>query len=94
MSMGALGREAAEIEAHGANYDAAPLAERGEGGTSWGDDGLFGVFQAAYAECTRIAVAAYGGISADMTGHSDGMRLSIRSIEDADAASRGPGLWV
>jgi hypothetical protein len=96
MSMGALGRNASEITFHGESYDAAPLAARGIGGSSWGDDGLFGLFAAAYAECTQVAIAAYGGISADIRGTGDGMHAVIsntRMAEDVNTANVGHSPW-
>ena len=89
IALGTVGQEASRIRTHGEDYDAAlePLRARGDGVSSFGDDGLFGLFTSVYAECRAVSMAALTGLSTVLAETGDGLRGVVRNTEDGDAAS-------
>ncbi|MFB4268963.1 hypothetical protein [Nonomuraea sp. GTA35] len=88
IASGAVGREAEHVSTHGADYQAAlqRLWERGNGVSSWGDDGLFGGFAAAYAECTQVSLMALLGVSGEIAGTGEGLSATARNTSIAETA--------
>ncbi|WP_237105206.1 hypothetical protein [Nonomuraea sp. MG754425] len=87
------------IATHGAEYQAAlqRLRERGNGVSSWGDDGLFGGFATMYAECTQVSLMALTGVSGEVGGTGEGLRAvsrNTRQMEEANAGNVESALWV
>ncbi|MEV6032584.1 hypothetical protein AB0L65_15605 [Nonomuraea sp. NPDC052116] len=89
IALGAVGQEASRIRAHGEDYDAAlqPLKARGDGVSSWGDDGLFAIFTSAYAECRATSMAALTGLSTEMSATGEGLQAVVRNTADMEAAN-------
>ncbi|NUO99728.1 MAG: hypothetical protein HOW59_17580 [Nonomuraea sp.] len=89
IALGAAGQEASRIRTHGDDYDAAlePLRARGDGVSSFGDDGLFGMFTSMYAECRAVSMAALSGLSTVLAETGDGLHTVVRNTQDGDAAS-------
>jgi hypothetical protein len=101
IALGAVGQEASRIRTHGEDYNAAlePLRVRGDGVSSFGDDGLFAMFTSMYAECRAVSMAALDGLSAVMAETGDGLHAVIRNTHDGEAASaeyiqRLGGTWL
>jgi hypothetical protein len=101
MSMGVVGQQANRITAHGEDSAVAAQAYgRGaDGPASWGDDGLFGMFTGAYAECRQVAAAALNALSAEIGATGDGLHAVRKNTGDTEAANAantgGIGLtWV
>ncbi|WP_449063527.1 hypothetical protein [Planomonospora algeriensis] len=91
ISSGAVGQEGARVSARGADYDAAVqrLRERGYGASSWGDDGLFGMIVAAYAECAQVSLEALAGLSGEIGGTGEGLGNVARNTRDTENATAG-----
>lgn len=89
IGLGAVGQEASRIRTHGEDYDGAlePLRARGDGVSSFGDDGLFGMFTSMYAECRAVSMAALSGLSTVMAETGDGLHRVVRNTRESDAAS-------
>jgi hypothetical protein len=83
---GAVERHGERVSAHGSDYRAAVqrLRERGDGVSSWGDDGLFGDITAAYAECTRVSLLALTKVSGEIGGTGEEMVATARDTRDRD----------
>ncbi|MEV4115640.1 hypothetical protein [Nonomuraea sp. NPDC049695] len=99
IALGAVGRNASEIRTLGEDYDAAiqRLRERANGAAAWGDDGLFGVITAAYAECTQMGLAALTGVSSEITGTGEGLDAvgrNTQAAEDANVRNLGNSTWA
>lgn len=89
ISLGAATQEASRIRTHGEDYNAAlePLRARGDGVSSFGDDGLFGIFTSMYAECREVSMAALGELSTTIADAGDGLHTVVENTRDAEAAS-------
>ncbi|MEV4088227.1 hypothetical protein ACIBI7_29255 [Nonomuraea fuscirosea] len=89
IAFGAVGQQATRIRAHGEDYDAAlsPMKERGDGVSSFGDDGLFGMFTSVYAECRAVSMAALDGLSGTIAGTGDNLHAVMRNTQEGEAAS-------
>lgn len=89
IALGAVGQEASRIRTHGEDYHAAlePLRARGDGVSSFGDDGLFGMFTSVYAECRAVSMAALDGLSTVMADTGDGLHTVVRNTREGEAAS-------
>jgi hypothetical protein len=89
MSMGAVGRQATRISAHGEDSLAAAqtYGRSGDGPAGWGDDGLFGVFTAAYNEARQTAAAALGALSAEIGATGDGLHAVRKNTADTESAN-------
>ncbi|WP_433356707.1 hypothetical protein ACQP25_21220 [Microtetraspora malaysiensis] len=89
IALGAVGQEASRIRTHAEDYDAAlaPLRTRGDGVSSFGDDGLFGIFTSVYAECRAVSMAALTGLSTLMADTGDGLHTVVRNTRDGETAS-------
>src|SRR5690242_12057739 len=61
----------------------AHLRERA-GSASWGDDGLFGAFVAAYNRCALTAVEAYAHLGGTVGGTGDALAVARRRVSDAE----------
>ncbi|MGR6913819.1 hypothetical protein ACU635_06160 [[Actinomadura] parvosata] len=99
IALGAVGRESERVGAHGGEYEAAlrRLWERGNGVSSWADDGLFGGIVAAYAECAQVSLAALNGVSGEI-GHTGeamaGVVANTRAVEAANAENARRVTWA
>nr|SBO90787.1 hypothetical protein BN4615_P301 [Nonomuraea gerenzanensis] len=65
--------------------------------SSWGDDGLFGTFAAAYAECTKVSLMALTGVSEELDGTGEGLRgvaANIQAAEEAGVENMGRTTWA
>ncbi|WP_212746301.1 hypothetical protein [Nonomuraea sp. KC401] len=97
MDRGGTGQDASLVSTHAEEHHAAlnPLAQRGDGTSSFGDDGTFGLFIAAYAESRDVSMAVHRGLSTVMQDTGTGMHLAVRNTNDAEAANaeafRDPG---
>jgi hypothetical protein len=89
IALGAVGQEATRITTHGEDYDAAlePLRARGDGVSSFGDDGLFGMFTSMYAECRAVSMAALAGLSTVMADTGDGLHAVVQNTRDGEATN-------
>jgi hypothetical protein len=89
ISLGVVGQEASRIRTHGEDYNTAlePLRARGDGVSSFGDDGLFGVFTSMYAECRAVSMAALAGLSTVMADTGDGLHAVVQNTRDGEATS-------
>ncbi|MEV4891570.1 hypothetical protein AB0K48_19525 [Nonomuraea sp. NPDC055795] len=89
IALGAVGQEASRIRTHGEDYNAAlePLKARGDGVTSFGDDGLFGTFTSTYAECRAVSMAALTGLSTVMADTGDGLHAVVKNTRDGEAVN-------
>ncbi|MER7363690.1 hypothetical protein ACI2LC_10090 [Nonomuraea wenchangensis] len=89
IAFGAVEREAARVRAHGEDYGAVltPMHARGDGVSSWGDDGLFSVFTSFYTECRETSMAALGGLHAMLVRTGDGLHDTARNSRDAETAN-------
>ncbi|MFI6736011.1 hypothetical protein ACIBI9_24060 [Nonomuraea sp. NPDC050451] len=89
IALGAAGQEASRIRTHGENYGAslAPMQGRGDGVSSWGDDGLFAVFASTYAECRAVSMAALSGLSQEMDATGEGLQAVVKNTGDTEAAN-------
>ena len=61
----------------------AHLRERA-GSASWGDDGLFGAFVAAYNRGALTAVEAYAHLGGNVSGHGDALAVARRRVSDTE----------
>ncbi|WP_371782139.1 hypothetical protein [Streptosporangium subroseum] len=98
IASGVVEHEGAHVSTHGADYDAAIqwLRERGNGASTWGDEGLFGTFAAAYAECTRIGLSALTGLSGEIDGTGEcmvGVSKNARDMENTNTENMGR-IWA
>jgi hypothetical protein len=98
IASGAVEHEGTRVSTHGADYDAAIqwLRERGNGASTWGDDGLFCTFAAAYAECTQMGLAALTELSGEIDGTGEGMRgvsKNARDMENTNTENMGR-IWA
>ncbi|MEV1167233.1 hypothetical protein [Nonomuraea sp. NPDC049784] len=89
IALGAVGQEASRIRTHGEEYGAAlaPMHARGDGVSSWGDDGLFAVFTSTYAESRAVSMAALSGLSEEMGGTGDGLQAVVKNTGDIEATN-------
>ncbi|MEV0379284.1 hypothetical protein [Nonomuraea sp. NPDC050643] len=89
IALGAVGQEATRIRTHGEDYNTAldPLRVRGDGVSSFGDDGLFGMFTSMYAECRAVSMAALDGLSTVMAETGDGLNTVVRNTRDGEAVN-------
>lgn len=89
IALGAVGQEASRIRTHGEDYNAAlePLRTRGDGVSSFGDDGLFCMFTSMYAECRAVSMAALTGLSTVLADTGDGLHAVVNNTRDGEAAS-------
>lgn len=89
MSMGAVGQQATRIAAHGedSGLAAQTYGRAADGPAAWGDDGLFGAFTSAYAECRQVAAAALGALSAEIGATGDALHAVARNTTDAEIAN-------
>ncbi|MGW0802297.1 hypothetical protein [Nonomuraea sp. NPDC002799] len=89
LAPGAVGREAARVSTHGSDYDAAlhRLRERGNGASSWGDDGLFSGITAAYGECLQTGLAALTGVAGEIDGTGEGLMAVSKIGREAEAVN-------
>ncbi|GAA0925116.1 hypothetical protein [Nonomuraea longicatena] len=89
IALGATGQEASQIRTHGEAYGAAlgAMQARGDGVSSWGDDGLFAVFTSAYAECRAVSMAALSGLSGEMSATGETMQAVVKNTADTEAAN-------
>ncbi|GAA2410020.1 hypothetical protein [Nonomuraea africana] len=99
IASGAVGHEGTRVSTHGADHEAAMqrLRERGNGVGFWGDDGLFGMIAATYAECTQVSLAALTGVSGEVAGTGEamtGVARNTRDMEDATSESIGRFTWA
>ncbi|TMR98699.1 hypothetical protein [Nonomuraea basaltis] len=99
IASGAVGREGTNVGDQRTVYDAAlqRLSERGYGSLSWGDDGLFGTFAAAYAACTQVSLTALTGVSGELDGTGQGLTgvaRNARDTEDFNAEDVGGITWA
>ncbi|GAA0839952.1 hypothetical protein ACFQVD_30660 [Streptosporangium amethystogenes subsp. fukuiense] len=87
--LGAAAQEASRIRTHGEDYNAAlePLRVRGDGVSSFGDDGLFGMFTSMYAECREVSMAALDELSTAIVDTGDGLHTVVKNTRDGEAAS-------
>lgn len=85
------------IEHSGVNSASLRLTEHGDefvtalvhlreraGSASWGDDGLFGAFVAAYNRGALTAVEAYAHLGGNVSGHGDALAVASRRVSDAE----------
>ncbi|SEG98230.1 hypothetical protein SAMN05444920_111246 [Nonomuraea solani] len=89
IALGAVGQEATRIRTHAEDYNAAldPLRARGDGVSTFGDDGLFGIFTSIYAECRAVSMAALDGLSTVMADTGDGLDTVVRNTRDGEATN-------
>jgi hypothetical protein len=89
MSMGAVGQQVTRITIHGDDSAAAAQAygQSGDGVSSWGDDGLFGMFASAYAECRQITAAALSGLSGEIGATGESLHTVVRNMGDTELAN-------
>ncbi|MEO3886520.1 hypothetical protein [Nonomuraea sp. B5E05] len=89
MDLGGTGQDASLVRTHAEEHHAAlnPLAQRGDGVSSFGDDGTFGMFIGAYAESRQVSMAVHQGLSTVMQDTGDGMHLAVRNAADTEAAN-------
>ncbi|GII75533.1 hypothetical protein Sru01_05150 [Sphaerisporangium rufum] len=90
---------AGRLDAHGERYAAAirQLRERGTGGASWGDVGLFEVLRMAYAECSETALDAFTRLGDTIQATGDGLRqvaANTRATETTITAALQGDQWV
>ncbi|WP_344473091.1 hypothetical protein [Nonomuraea monospora] len=99
IALGAAGQQAGRISTHGEDYRAAlaPLEARGDGVSSFGDDGLFSMFTSMYAECRAVSMAALSGLSTAITDTGDSLRAVVANTRDSEAATtqyvENAGAW-
>ncbi|TDC94258.1 hypothetical protein E1292_40115 [Nonomuraea deserti] len=88
ISLGLTGENASRVRTHAEEHHAAldPLVQRGDGVSSFGDDGTFGMFIALYAECREVSMAVRQALSTVMQDTGDGMHLAVRNTTDAEIA--------
>jgi hypothetical protein len=91
VASGAVELQAARVRTHAEDHNVAlePLRGRGDGVSSWGDDGLFGIFTSMYAECREVSMTALAGLSTVMADTGDGLNAVIRNTRESEAASAG-----
>ncbi|WP_433435663.1 hypothetical protein [Nonomuraea sp. CA-141351] len=89
IALGAVGQEASQIRTHGEDYGAAlaPMHARGDGVSSWGDDGLFAIFTSTYAESRAVSMAALTGLSEEMGATGEGLHAVVKNTGDAEATN-------
>ncbi|MEV4113737.1 hypothetical protein [Nonomuraea sp. NPDC049695] len=89
IAMGSVEQEGSRIRTHGEDYNAAlePLRARGDGVSSFGDEGLFGIFTSMYAECRAVSMAALAGLSTVIADTGDGLHAVVRNTRDGETAS-------
>jgi hypothetical protein len=89
IALGAVGQEASRISTHAEDYNAAldPLRARGDGVSSFGDDGLFGIFTMMYAECRAVAMEVRDGLSTVMDETGQGLHAVRRNTGDSETAN-------
>ncbi|MGI5160869.1 hypothetical protein [Microbispora sp. CA-102843] len=80
-----VGRASSRLGEHGDEFVTALryLRERA-GASSWGDDGLFGAFVAAYNRSALTAVEAYGHLGGTVGGTGDALAVASRRVSDAE----------
>ncbi|MFI7633764.1 hypothetical protein [Nonomuraea sp. NPDC049400] len=83
------GREASRIGTCGDDHELAlePLRARGDGVSSWQDDGLFAVFTSVYAECRAVSMATLTGLSTVIGGTCDGLHAVVRNTGETETAN-------
>jgi hypothetical protein len=89
MDLGGTGQDASRVRTHAEEHHAAlnPLAQRGDGVSSFGDDGTFGMFTALYAECREMSMAVHRALSTVMQDTGDGMHLAVRNTAETEVAN-------
>ncbi|MFI7129038.1 hypothetical protein ACIBQ1_25270 [Nonomuraea sp. NPDC050153] len=89
IALGAVGQDASRIRTHGEDYGAslAPMHGRGDGVSSWGDDGLFAVFTSTYAESRAVSMAALSGLSQEMSATGEGLQAVVKNTGETEAAN-------
>jgi hypothetical protein len=89
IALGAVGQEASRIRSHAEEYHAAldPLRARGDGVSSFGDDGLFGMFVMMYAECRAVAMDVRDGLSMTLDETGDGLHAVTRNTREGESAN-------
>ncbi|MGN9843086.1 hypothetical protein ACTMTI_33675 [Nonomuraea sp. H19] len=89
IALGAVGQGASRITTHGDDYSAAleSLHARGDGVSSWGDDGLFAMFTRTYAECRAVSMAVLSELSTVMGETGEGLHAVARNTGDTEAAN-------
>lgn len=78
-------RASSRLTEHGDEFVTALqyLRERA-GASSWGDDGLFGAFVAAYNRSALTAVEAYARLGGTVGGTGDALAVVRRRVSDAE----------
>ncbi|MEO3795230.1 hypothetical protein ABGB14_33880 [Nonomuraea sp. B10E15] len=89
ISLGSTGEKASLVGTHAEEHHAAlnPLVQRGDGVSSFGDDGTFGMFTALYAECREMSMAVHRALSMVMQDTGDGMHLAVRNTAETEVAN-------
>lgn len=82
---GGMARASFRLTEHGDEFVTALryLRERA-GSASWGDDGLFGAFVAAYNRSALTAVEAYGHLGGTVSGTGDALAVASRRVSDIE----------
>ncbi|MFB9626639.1 hypothetical protein [Nonomuraea helvata] len=97
IALGAVGQDASRIRTHAEEHNAAlnPLVQRGDGVSSWGDDGMFGMFTAIYADARETSMAALTALSTTVGETGDGLARVVRNTSEAEAANaqNADGIW-
>nr|WP_189180185.1 hypothetical protein [Microbispora rosea]GLJ84716.1 hypothetical protein GCM10017588_34440 [Microbispora rosea subsp. aerata] len=85
---GGMERASLRLTEHGDEFATAlrHLRERA-GAASWGDDGLFGAFVAAYNRCALTAVEAYAHLGGKVSDTGGALAVARRRVSDAEGDS-------
>ncbi|MEU7829561.1 MULTISPECIES: hypothetical protein [unclassified Nonomuraea] len=89
ISLGAVGQDASRLRTHAEEHNSAlnPLVQRGDGVSSWGDDGMFGMFAGIYADARETSMAALTALSTALGETGDGLHRVVRNNSEAEAAN-------